>query len=99
MKLSALPIKEITLEEMLFYFRRANTGNTYIKCEEVKRGGNEPCCYSEEKQCAGHVCRVLRPDNTYDEALVIRDDGTVWKIWLSNFVEVHLLKVQGDTRF
>ncbi len=97
MKLSELPIKEICLENMPFYFRRPNTGNTHIICGPVKRGGNEPYCYAQEKQCADHVCRVLCPDKTFDKALVIRDDGTVWSIWLSNFEEVHLLKIADDT--
>lgn len=42
MKLSELPINEIRLEDMPFYFWRPNTGNTYIMCGPVKRGGNEP---------------------------------------------------------
>ena len=97
MKLSELPINEIRLEDMPFYFRRPNTGSTYIMCGPVKRGGNEPYCYAQEKQCSGHVCRVLYPDKTFDKALVIRDDGTVWSVWLSTFQEVHLLKIHDDT--
>ena len=42
MKLSELSVEEISLENMPFYFRRSNTGNTYIMCGPVKRGGNEP---------------------------------------------------------
>lgn len=97
MKLSELLVEEISLKDMPFYFQRKNTGNTYIKCGEVKRGGNEPYCYAQEKQCSGHVCRVLTPEKTFDEALVIRDDGTAWKIWLSNFKEICLLKILEDT--
>lgn len=97
MKLNELSVKEISLENMPFYFRRKNTGNTYIICGTVKRGGNEPYCYAQEKQCAGHVCRVLCPEKAFDHITVIRDDGTVWSIWLSNFQEVHLLKIWDDT--
>lgn len=96
MKLSELPIEEIKLADMPFYFRRSNTGNTYIVCGPVKRGGNEPYCYVQEKQCAGNVCRVLCPEKAFDNVTVIRDDGTVWSIWLSNFQEVHLLKIRDD---
>lgn len=96
MTLRALPVKEISLEEMPFYFRRRNTWNVYIKCGNVKRGGNEPYSYPEEKQCAGHVCRVLCPRKTYYEALVIRDDGTVWKINLSAFQEVYRITIKGE---
>jgi len=97
MKLSKLPFKEISLEDMPFYFRRSNTGTPYIIWGPVRRGGNEPYCYAQEKQCAGHVCRVLSPEKTFDKALVIRDDGTVWSIWLSSFQEVCLLKIRDDT--
>lgn len=97
MKLNELQVKEINLTDMPFYFRRSNTGNTYIMCGSVKIGGNEPYCYTQEKQCAGHICRVLCPAKTFDKSLVIRDDETVWDIWLSNFQEVHLLKIRDDT--
>lgn len=97
MKLSELQVKEINLEDMPYYFRRSNTGNTYIMCGTVKRGGNEPYCYTQEKQCAGHVCRVLCPTKAFDYITVIRDDGTVWSVWLSNFQELYLLKIRDDT--
>lgn len=35
-----LPIENIELVDMPFYFRRKNTGNAYIRCGEVHRGGN-----------------------------------------------------------
>lgn len=95
MKLSELPVEEIGIEDMPFYHKRgAENGNTYVRFGKVKRGSNEPYCYAEEKQCQEHICRVLTPDLVFDKALVIRDDGTVWKVWLSNFQEVHLLKVR-----
>ncbi len=96
MTFSELPIENIELADMPFYFRCKNTGNAYIRCGEVHRGGNEPYCYTEEKQCAGHVCRVICPDKTIDHCTVIRDDGTVWQIWLSNFKTVTRLKIRGD---
>lgn len=98
MILYELPTEEITFAELPGYWRigsRFPRGNTYIKCGEVKRGGNEPYCYPEEKQCAGHVCRVLRPERTFGRATVIRDDGTVWQIQLSAFKDVRLLKIGG----
>lgn len=68
---------------------------TYVRLGEVIRSVN-PYFGTEEKQCSGHICRVLCPNKTYDEALVIRDDGTVWKIWLSNFQNWNLIAVQID---
>lgn len=100
MILSELPIEEITLAELPGYWRIGSKypcGNTYIRCGKVKPGGNEPYCFTEEKQYAGHICRVLYPDNTFDNALVIRDDGTVWKIWLLAFQNVHLLRILKST--
>lgn len=96
MRISELPIEEIDFEDMPNYFRRRNTGNTYIMCGPAKTGGNEPYCYVEEKQCAGHVCRVMCPEKVFDRATLLRDDGTVWTVWLSNFQDVRLLKISGD---
>lgn len=85
---------EMKISDMPFYHRTgAENGNTYIRLGNVKKGGNEPYCFVEEKQCSGHICRVLSPAKTTDEALVIREDGTVWKIWLSNFESWELIKV------
>jgi hypothetical protein len=99
MRLQELPVETITFMELPSYWRIGSVapkGNTYIRCGEVKRGGNEPNCYAQEKNCAGHICRVLKPESTYDKALVIRDDGTVWDLWLPAFKELHLLKIGGD---
>lgn len=96
--LNNLPVKEIALSDLPNYFRITNIpgaarDNTFIQCGSVRRGGNEPYCFTEEKQCSGHVCRVLSPEKVIESALVIRDDGTVWKICLSCFEQVELLKV------
>lgn len=99
MILYELPVEEITLAELPYYWRVGSMfpeGNTYIRCGEVKPGGNEPYCFPAEKQCASHICRVLRPEKTFERALVIRDDGTVWQIWLSAFQEVGLIKIGGN---
>lgn len=97
MILHELPIEEINISDMPFYHRYgAKHGNTYIRCGQVKRGGNEPYCFTEEKQCANHICRVLCPEKTFDTATVIRDDGTVWSVWFPAFVEVHLLKIRKE---
>ena len=85
---------KMRVEDMPFYHRRgAENGNTYISLGNVKKGGNEPYCYTQEKQCAGHICRVLTPEKVTDKALVIREDGTVWDIWLSNFEYWELIEI------
>lgn len=97
MVLNELPIEEISLSGMPFYHRHGAThGNTYIRCGQVRRGGNEPYCFTEEKQCANHICRVLCPGKVFENATVIRDDGTVWQIWFSAFIDVRLLKVRKE---
>lgn len=94
MKFAELPVEKMPLEEMPFYHKiGAKNGCTYIKCGKVKRGGNEPYCYTEEKQCAGHICRVLCPEKVIDKCTVIRDDGTVWTCYLSVFETVCRLKI------
>lgn len=48
-------------EDMPFYHRQgAENGNTYVSFGKVKMGGNEPYCYTEEKQCAGHIRQTGR---------------------------------------
>lgn len=95
MTYNELPVEDIKLEDIPLYHKDvARMGSSsLIKCGDVKRGGNEPYCYVEEKQCAGHICRVLSPDKTYQSALVIRDDGTVWKIDFSCFEEVYRINI------
>lgn len=68
-------------------------GNMF-KCGEVKKGGNEPYCYTQEKQCAGHICRRIG-QGIYNVE-VIRDDGTVWGIDLRNFETITPLIVIID---
>ena len=94
MTLSTLSTKQFTAADLPPYFRGPGSRyNTFIACGDVKRGVNEPYCYTEEKQCAGHICRVLRPEKTVDAATVIREDGTVWQIRLSNFKQVDRLEI------
>lgn len=98
MTLSTLPTKQIGRTELPSYFRITNWPDapyyhTFVQLGEVKRGGNEPYCFTEEKACAGHVVRVLVPEKFVTTGLVVRDDGTVWSIYLPAFKEAHRLKV------
>ena len=95
MTFQQLPVKKIPLAELPSYWRVGSKfprGMAYIECGQVRKGGNEPYCYTEEKQCAGHICRVLTPEKVYENAVVIRDDGTVWKLWLPAFLELSRLE-------
>ncbi len=98
MKYSELPVKKIKYTDVPFYHRHASRhSNALIELGPVKVGGNEPYCYTEEKQCQNHICRVLgNTEKIYDSALVVRDDGTVWKIWLSNFQEAYRLEIEVE---
>ena len=91
MKLSELKKEPFKWEDMYSYFRLGNSRYcTFIKLSSVKECSN-PYAYIEEEPCQNHICRVLSPEKTYNEALVIRDDGTVWKIRLDCFKDVVLL--------
>ena len=88
------PVEKATLDDFPFYHRNgACKGSTYVRFGEVKRGGNEPYCYAQEKQCAGHICRVLSPGCAIDSACVVRDDGTIWTVWFPAFKDIHLLEL------
>lgn len=94
---SELPVEQIKLSDLPFFHRHdlryPLECKSLIRCGAVKRGGNEPYCYTQEKQCAGHICRVYAPQRTYETAEVVRDDGTVWRLWLPAFQEVVRLEV------
>jgi len=97
MKYLELPIKKMKLSEIPFYHRHgaAMGWNSFIYCGSVKRGGNEPYCYPEEKQVAGHVCRVLgTKEKIFNKATVIRDDGTVWIINFDCFTEIYRIEIE-----
>ena len=90
-----LPHRPIQYADIPFYHRTGYRKglNSLIWCGAVKLGGNEPYCYTEEKQCAGRVCRVLTAHEHSDNSMVVRDDGTVWKISFDAFKEVFRLDV------
>lgn len=97
-----LPIKKIPLSQLPACFRLTTAPdawrwNTYIYCGDVKKGGNEPYCFPEEKACSGHYCRILIPEKAFCNALVIRDDDTVWKIAFWPFAEVYRLEIYDDS--
>ena len=93
----AIPTDKVCVSELPFYFRHGlrfpSLCKDLIRLGAVKPGANEPYCYTEEKQCAGRICRVLMPSKVIDRCTVIRDDGTVWGITLSCFDEVYRLEV------
>lgn len=94
-----LPHKEIKLDALPYSYRVGlrfpKQCKNLVELGEVKRGGNEPYCYTEEKKCAGHICRVLgNIDTKLDEATVVREDGTVWHITLDAFMEAYRIDVK-----
>jgi hypothetical protein len=93
--LSDLPLEQMTFEDLPKYHRMSirypneypKGPSSYIRFGEVKRGGNEPYCYTAEKQVAGHICRILARDLSMvlSKMNVVRDDGTVWIVNIDNF--------------
>lgn len=74
------------------YFRLTNIHeaplcNTFVLFGNAKHNTNLGFAV-EERQCANRVCRILSPEKTIDKALVIRDDGSVWQVRISNFDSV-----------
>ena len=53
---------------------------------------NNPNFAVQERQCDGHVCRVLTKCSlNYGAVMVERDDGTVWEVNFENFDRVETL--------
>jgi len=86
------------IDELPFYHKAAaQNGATLILPGEVVKIGNTKA-YVEENQCSGRICRVLCPDKTFTSALVIRDDGTVWKIQLNLFESWQEIEISRTRR-
>lgn len=88
-----LQTEAVKLENIPFRFRTsAQNGGIFIRCGKVRRGGNEPYCYTKEKCCAGHICRVFGKPHE-GKYCVDRDDGTAWSIDLAVFEDIARLIV------
>lgn len=66
--------------------------NTYAYFGDIIPLKN-PYFAPEERQVSKHICRILAPETVVDEVLVIRDDGTVWKIRMRNFRRIEILDI------
>lgn len=87
-----ISIIEMKLEEIPKFHRVAAVNRrTHILLGNVKESMAE---FSQEKQCAGHICRVIAPEKTIDEAMVVREDGLVFNVWLKAFESVALIKIK-----
>lgn len=92
--MEAKSVVKMEVKDLPYYHRvGALRGNTYIKLGELKKSGNGNNAYVEERQCEGHICRVLSPETAVNGAMVVREDGTVWKIYLSNFISWDLIEI------
>lgn len=83
---------EMSMEEIpLFHKRAAQAGKTLIVLENMKKSNAD---FLQEKECAGHICRVISPEKTFDKATVIREDGLVFTICLKAFESVKEIKIK-----
>ena len=64
--------------------------NTYAYFGDIIPSEN-PYFAPEERRVSKHICGILAPGSVVDEALVIRDNGTVWKIRMRNFRRIEIL--------
>lgn len=83
---------EIPRANMPSYFRLTNItnaimNNTFAIFGKVKGRA------VEESLVSGRICKILSPNTVMNKATVIRDDGTVWTIYLDNFESWKLIKV------
>lgn len=69
--------------------------NTYAHFGDIIPSEN-PYFAPEERQVSKHFCKILAPESVADEALVIRDDGTVWKIRMRNFQKIEILNIKME---
>lgn len=69
--------------------------NTYAYFGDIISSSN-PYFAPEERQISKHICRILAPESVVDKALVIRDDGTVWKIRMRNFQKIEILDIKME---
>lgn len=57
---------------------------------------NNPNFAVQERQCNGHVCRILtKCILNYGTVMVERDDGTIWEIKFENFDKVEMLQQEA----
>ena len=84
---------EMSLEEIpIFHRKSAQIGKTLIILGNLKKSNAD---FLQEKECAGHICRVISPEKTFDEATVIREDGLVFTICLKAFESVKEIKIKN----
>ena len=76
------------------YPYKATHGFCY-KFVKVKYSGN-PYAYTEEKQMEGHFGVALKTSLTGNKSLFVRDDGTVWSIYLDNFETVENIIIESE---
>jgi hypothetical protein len=89
---------KMKFSELPFFIRnsypnKAMDGQVY-KFGEVQHSSN-PYAYPEEKQMSGHFGVALRLGLTqYSKSTFVRDDGTVWQIFFTNFKEYEKVEVE-----
>lgn len=84
--------EEMELEDIpLAHKKSISAGRTIIALGNVKESFKNS---GQEKKCEGHICRVIAPEKTFNEATVIREDGLVFTICLEAFESVKVVKVK-----
>lgn len=76
----------------LAYPNKTKGGQAY-KFGNVKSCSN-PYAYTEEKQMSGHYGICLKLSLTGNKSTFIRDDGTVWMIYMDLFENVENIIVE-----
>ena len=89
-----MKFKELPNYIRLGYPNKSMHGCCY-KFGNVKDSPN-PYAFTEEKQMQGHFGIALKISLTGGKSLFVRDDGTVWSVYLDNFVTVEKIIIESE---
>ena len=78
-----------------FAYPNKSKGGYCYKFGIVKDCSN-PYAFTEEKQMQGHFGIALKISLVGERCIFVRDDGTVWKVYLDNFVTVEKIIIERE---
>ncbi len=90
---------KMKFKELPYYIRLAYPNKSMDGCcykfGNVKDCSN-PYAFIEEKQMQGHFGIALKISLVGNSSTFVRDDGTVWIIYLDNFVTVEKIIIESE---
>ena len=85
---------KMNLKDFPLYFRNAaKNGKQFILFGEIKETNN-PYAMIQDRKCQNSLCKVLVENlEAVNKMLVVKQDGTVWTVYKSNFKEYHYIDI------